>query len=358
MRGSDPTHSRLIPSPAEAAKMDRRRFLGLSALSAGAALGLTTLGLSGCEGESTATGPLAKGNGTDPFSGHADYTAIIIGTGYGGAVSALRLGEAGVSTLMLEMGRLWNTPGPDGRIHCDMGHPDGRSMWFKDRTEAPIKSFLGLPVIDKPIARRPGVLDRLNFPNMSVYVGRGVGGGSLVNGGMAVAPREAYFREVFPEVDANEMFAKYYPLALFRLRASAIPDALLEKSDYYRYTRVARDQARKAGFRTFVIPSVYDYAYMAAEDRGEAPKSAFGNELMYGNNGGKRSVDKTYIADALGKATDLYGRVKGYRNLYVNDGALIPGSIGMNPFATITALAERNIERILREDIPAELKRA
>jgi cholesterol oxidase len=53
----------------------------------------------------------------------------------------------------------------------------------------------------------------------------------------------------------------------------------------------------------------------------------------------------------LGRATDGYGRVNGYRNLYVNDGALIPGSIGVNPFVTITALAERNIAHILSSDV-------
>ena len=52
----------------------------------------------------------------------------------------------------------------------------------------------------------------------------------------------------------------------------------------------------------------------------------------------------------LGKATDPYGRVKGDSRLYVNDGSLIPGSTGVNPFVTITALAERNVERILKED--------
>ena len=53
----------------------------------------------------------------------------------------------------------------------------------------------------------------------------------------------------------------------------------------------------------------------------------------------------------LGKATDLYGRVEGYNNLYVNDGSLIPGGIGANPFVTITAIAERNIEHIIQNDI-------
>ena len=52
----------------------------------------------------------------------------------------------------------------------------------------------------------------------------------------------------------------------------------------------------------------------------------------------------------LGRACDRYGRVEGYKNLYVVDGALIPGSSGCtNPSFTIAALAERNMEKIVPE---------
>lgn len=51
----------------------------------------------------------------------------------------------------------------------------------------------------------------------------------------------------------------------------------------------------------------------------------------------------------LGRATDGYGRVHGHPGLYVMDGAAIPGSTAtVNPSLTITALAERNIEAIIR----------
>ena len=56
----------------------------------------------------------------------------------------------------------------------------------------------------------------------------------------------------------------------------------------------------------------------------------------------------------IGKVCDDYGRVLGQRGLYVNDGALIPGSTGcVNPSLTIAALAERNIDHIVRNDVDA-----
>lgn len=46
--------------------------------------------------------------------------------------------------------------------------------------------------------------------------------------------------------------------------------------------------------------------------------------------------------------TDPEGQVHGYPNLYVLDGAILPGATGVNPSSTIAAVAERNIERIIR----------
>lgn len=278
--------------------MSRRRFLGMSALSSACLIGGTTVSLTSCMLDEESLNNPSPSSKRSSNSTH--YKAIVIGTGYGGAVSALRLGEAGIPTLMIEMGKLWDTPGEDGQLFCKMTKADGRAMWFKDKTDAPLGKFLWLNVIDRRIDKYPGVLDKMDYDHMSVYVGRGVGGGSIVNGGMAVVPPRDYFEEIFPEVNTSEMYDTYFPKANNMLRVSTIPDELLEDSDYYRYTRVARAQANRAGFETVVVPNLYDYNYMKAEEEGTVPKSALDKEVIYGNNGGKNSLDKTYIAEALG----------------------------------------------------------
>ncbi|CAM5282407.1 hypothetical protein SALBM311S_09335 [Streptomyces alboniger] len=57
------------------------------------------------------------------------------------------------------------------------------------------------------------------------------------------------------------------------------------------------------------MPSVYDFGYMQREAAGTATKSALGGEVIYGNNHGKRSLDKTYLAQALGTGNVTLGDV-------------------------------------------------
>jgi cholesterol oxidase len=259
----------------------RRQIFGYSALTAAAAAGLATVGPRA-----------AAANG-------AFVPAIVIGSGYGAAVSALRLGEAGIETTVLEMGRLWDEPGEDGKVFCTITAPDERSMWFKNRTEAPLSTLLWLDVVNRDIDPYPGVLDRVHYEDMSVYVGRGVGGGSLVNGGMAVVPRRDYFTEILPGVDADAMYDRYFPLAQAELHVNTIDREFYDSTEYYRFSRVAAAQAEAAGLKTVFVPDVYDFDYMRREADGTATKSALGSEVIYGNNHGKMSLDKTYLASAL-----------------------------------------------------------
>jgi cholesterol oxidase len=52
---------------------------------------------------------------------------------------------------------------------------------------------------------------------------------------------------------------------------------------------------------------------------------------------------------------DEYGEVHGYQGLYVVDGAAVPSATGVNPSASILAMAERNVERAIRRILGDEL---
>lgn len=233
----------------------------------------------------------------------ARVPVLVIGTGYGGSVAALRLAQAGVDVHMVEMGMAWDTPGTDGKIFAHTTSPDYRSYWLRTRTKAPLSNFLGFP-IDKNVPKYTGILDAEEMGGIIVYQGRGVGGGSLVNGGMAVTPKRQNFSSVLPSVDADEMYDTYYPRANAGLGVGLIDPAWFDTVDCYQYARVGRKHAQRSGFPFVFVPDVYDWDYMEQEAAGTVPKSAVSGEILYGNNYGKKSLQQTYIAAA--KAT---GRV-------------------------------------------------
>ena len=282
---------------------------------AGAVLGVAALG-------SATFRPTAARAASSTIENGSTVPALVIGTGYGGAVATLRLAQAGVPVEVLEMGRAWDTPGADGKIFSGMLAPDDRAYWLRNRTKQPLSNFLGFP-LDRDVTPYTGVLDAEEFAGITVYQGRGVGGGSLANGGMAVTPRRERFSQVLPTVDAAEMYSTFYPRASATLGINHVDHAWWESTEYYKYARVGRKHAQRSGFEFVMVPNVYDFEYMKAEAAGTVPKSALAAEIMYGNNAGKRSVDKTYLAQAratgrvrispLHEVTDVRPVAGGYR---------------------------------------------
>ena len=227
----------------------------------------------------------------------AHVPVLVIGTGYGGSVTALRLAQAGVDVQMVEMGMAWDTPGSDGKIFVNTKTPDNRAYWLRTRTKQPISNFLGFP-IDKDVPKYTGILDAEEFAGIIVYQGRGVGGGSLVNGGMAVTPKRENFPTILPSVNADEMYSTYYPRANAELGVNNVDPAWWETVNCYQYARVGRKHAQRSGFAFTLVPNVYDMNYMKQEAAGTVPKSAVDGEILYGNNYGKKSLQKTYLARA------------------------------------------------------------
>ncbi|MBX7224680.1 MAG: GMC family oxidoreductase N-terminal domain-containing protein [Chitinophagales bacterium] len=255
--------------------VSRRRFLGYSALLTAVGLGLTTIS---CK--------------KDAVSLEDDYDAIIIGSGFGGAVCALRLCEAGKKTLLIEMGKAWFNEGKD--IFSPNFPPDKRSTWLNGKTELPFGPTFNIG------GKYAGVMDKVSYQNMSIYRNVCLGGGSISNGGVLLLPKETHFNAfMFSDINYGEVVAKA-DIVKQMMSAAVMPEDLFNSS-YYQYAQLTKRHALNAGLEVEHAYSFYDFDMWRKELNGDIKKSALAGELLYGNNNGiKKSLEKNYLAAALG----------------------------------------------------------
>jgi cholesterol oxidase len=284
--------------------MDRRTLLK-SAAALG--LGATIVGTSpAAKAEAATSNPLQvlkyKLVVPEIFATLADapsYTqAVVIGSGFGGAVAALRLAQAGVQTTVLERGSRWPVPSNTRAIFANDTLPDGRGFWRQT-------SFTGLTGMKLYPDYFGGVLDVVKFNGIQVWQGVGVGGGSLVYTGAHPIPQQAYFESVFGStVTYAEMAATWFPKTAGVLGTSTMPDDVYNAKPYA-HSRVWDEQARKAGYSPSKIEGIWDWGVMRKEISGKVRKSATVSESNYGNaNGVKKGLALNYLkqAEATGKA--------------------------------------------------------
>ncbi|HMX30488.1 MAG TPA: GMC family oxidoreductase N-terminal domain-containing protein, partial [Blastocatellia bacterium] len=102
------------------------------------------------------------------------YDFIIIGSGYGGAITAARLTAANPSpsVCLLERGKEWEV----GKFPDELG----------EVTRA----------VRNPVFNPTGLYDFLLFPEISVMKGSGLGGTSLINANVAIVPDEEVFKQI------------------------------------------------------------------------------------------------------------------------------------------------------------------
>ena len=92
------------------------------------------------------------------------YDFVIIGSGFGGSVSAMRLAEKGYKVLVIERGKRYE----------DQDHPQTNwNLW----------KYLWMPAL-----RMHGILQLTLLPDLYVVHGAGVGGGSLVYAAVLILP--------------------------------------------------------------------------------------------------------------------------------------------------------------------------
>ena len=257
--------------------ISRRSLLQITAVGAGAAV---ASGLLGRDRALAAYGPVPN---------LAGKTAVVIGSGFGGAVAAYRLGQAGVRTTVLERGRRWDVDG-SGTTFSTVEKPDWRSGWFEDR--AP----LGIGLCAS-IERRAGLIAKHRGDGINVLSGAGVGGGSLVIGMYMPQPRRPEWNQVYPaELSYDEMDTIYWPRAQQNLGATTIP-ADIQGHPRYKAARAWLEYIGEFGKTAVQIPFSINWDAVRAELAGRAPACHTIGEGPFGSNSGaKNSVDRNYLA--------------------------------------------------------------
>ena len=221
----------------------------------------------------------------------SETQAVVIGSGFGGSVAALRLGEAGISTLLIERGKYWEyTDENSFPTVASNAMGDKRTTWLSD-VDATYGSI--------PVERYTGMLERVQGDTTYGVCGAGLGGGSLVYGGVLLQPPEEIFEQAFPHISYAEMDAVYYPRVLNRVSGGPIPDDILN-SDNYTAKRAFIANATAAGLDIVKSHVGFDWDIIRQEVNGAInPFASVGEYVFSCNSNAKNTLDKNYISAAV-----------------------------------------------------------
>lgn len=131
------------------------------------------------------------------------FDAIVVGSGFGGSVSAARLAERGLRVLILERGPWWGPlsrarPGADRR-ELPRGVAGFRKLVRNLRVAAQ-----GRRRFEK-VFHADGLLELHRFDRLDCLTASGVGGGSHVYTGILEQPPAELFEAFPPDVTSQEL---------------------------------------------------------------------------------------------------------------------------------------------------------
>ena len=233
-----------------------------------------------------------------------DYDYIVIGSGFGGAVSALRLSEKGYRVLVLEKGR---------RLAA-ADFP---------KTNWDLKRWLWLPSL-----RCFGLFKLTFFRHVGVLSGVGVGGGSLVYANTLPIPKKTFFSSGSWArlADWESELKPFYQTALTMLGAATNPR--LEAGDIA-LRQLGQEIGREAHFEATKVSVYFGEEGKTVPDPffgGKGPERAgctFCGGCMTGcRHNAKNSLDKNYLylAEQLGASIQAESLVTDVRPLKADDG--------------------------------------
>ena len=205
----------------------------------------------------------------------AEYDVVVVGSGFGGAVMACRLAEAGRSVAVLERGRRWDNadfPRAIGQVASEAFWEEGRSHGF---------------------------IEYAAFRKLDVVLGAGVGGGSLHYFNVNLRADERIFADPrWPRAVTRHSLEPYYERALGMLGSQPLRppygrDALPERSSVF------ISASRAAGYATDEVPlAVYMDAPRTNPATGleQNPCVYCGNCLFGCDVRAKNTLDSNYLA--------------------------------------------------------------
>ena len=217
------------------------------------------------------------------------YDVVIVGSGYGGGVAASRLSRAGKRVAVLERGREVETGGFPSKfpeLRAEM-RVTGKRMSTGSET---------------------ALFDVRLGDDIHVLVGRGLGGGSLVNAGVSLRPDARVFADpVWPgQIRQDGLLDEGYRRAEAWLRPASDPQA----SSLTKFQSLA-----KAGAALGVTPVAPRVAVSFADTVNAAgiAQSACtrcGDCCAGCNVGAKNTVALTYLPDAKAHGAELFTHAK------------------------------------------------
>ncbi|PRQ03306.1 Cholesterol oxidase [Enhygromyxa salina] len=207
------------------------------------------------------------------------YDAVIIGSGFGGSINALRLAEAGRSVLVLERGRRY-APKDFPRDVRDVD----KLLWRY------------------PDKRRSQGLYELRFMSgVASVTAAGVGGGSLIYASIHYRPQARIFEDPrWPDAFNLDTLDTYYSKVSDELGVKTVPEKLrLPKRDAFHVA------AEAMGRPSFDTPQAVSWKQIHGAGEGRQPCQLCA-ECEFGcTYGSKNTLDFTYLAKAQARGAQL-----------------------------------------------------
>lgn len=250
-----------------------------------------------------------------------DHDAIVIGTGFGGAVTAYRLAQSGIDTLVLERGKRWPIDRKKWRTFDRIFEPSSWTAWLSKEVQLPgSDSFLTkLGDYHKWRSYRPGIMEKIASDEIEVAVGAAVGGGSVVYGAMMLEPEAHMFPRIFERTGVSidyDRIRPYYDrvrsIIGFGHSSEGWEENVINRDHKYRATRRFRRDLRHViaegvfadadFFRSHPVLSAADWSVIATEWSSKRKWSFISGDYVYGaNSGAKNSLDHNYLKRAEGR---------------------------------------------------------